>query len=139
MSASPESSSHPIRRLALIAAGFTGLLGAVAFGGCAAQPIAVPTRSLERSGRASFVCLAQPRSDDPKYPGRGQTRPITDCTTQQVLEIGNYVSDPEIGADLDKATEAECVDGGPKNDLPAGRSCRTCMASSRRRPAARSL
>ena len=68
----------------LVASGLVGLAIAPVQSGCATQTTTVPTRALERSGRASFVCL-----DDPRQ-GAAAIRSITDCNGATVAGIGNY-------------------------------------------------
>lgn len=68
----------------LVAAGLVGVGLAAAPSGCATQTTIVPTRALERSGRTSFVCLA-----DPKL-GASALRPITDCNATTVVDINDY-------------------------------------------------
>lgn len=83
-----------LRGLALMMAALPALPAAFAvaeMAGCAPAPVTVPTRSLERSGRLSFVCLGPPGSSH-------EIRPITDCSIQQVSEISDY-GDPDAGPD----------------------------------------
>jgi hypothetical protein len=99
--ASMKSSERRARKTAfglLVASGLVGLAIAPAQSGCATQTTTVSTRALERSGRASFVCLGKPVA------GGSSLRPITDCNATTVLSINDYTT-----------TEA---DGGLYKDLP---------------------
>ncbi len=81
----------PLRRAALAAVvALAALAGALApfTGGCQQSPTLVPVRSLERSGKASFVCLSPV---DPVY------RPITDCTPQTFTSICQYEYTDDAG------------------------------------------
>ena len=102
MSAAPmKTSERRARKTAfglLVASGLMGLAIAPVQSGCATKAVTVSTRALERSGRASFVCLGQPG------PGASALRPLTDCNATTVLTIDDY-------------TTAE-VDGGPTKELP---------------------
>src|SRR5262245_5939795 len=55
--------------------------------GCTQQPVTVPLRSLERSGRVSYVCLAAP--GDPN----GVLRPLSSCTGDVVPDPTTFVLD----------------------------------------------
>ncbi len=77
----------------LLAAGLVGLAIAPVQTGCATQTTSVSTRALERSGRASFVCMAD------RNLGAAAIRPITDCNGATVLHISDYTrTDVDGGA-----------------------------------------
>jgi hypothetical protein len=88
MSLAPKkTSSRRPRRTAfglLVGAGLVGLGVAPVQTGCATQTTTVSTRALERSGRASFVCL-----DDPRQ-GTAAIHPLDDCNASTVLGIRDY-------------------------------------------------
>lgn len=101
MSAAPmKTSERRARRTAfglLVTSGLVGLAIAPVQSGCATQTVTVSTRALERSGRASFVCLGPPG------PGASALRPLEDCNATTVLAINDYITE---------------VDGGPGKELP---------------------
>ena len=59
----------------LVSGGLTGALAQLG-SGCQQSPTVVPVRSLERSGKVSFVCLSP---TDPTF------LPLTECTAQEQL------------------------------------------------------
>ena len=96
-----KSSERRARKTAfglLVASGLVGLAIAPVQSGCATQTTTVSTRALERSGRASFVCLGKPVA------GESSLRPISDCNGTTVLSIDDYATD--------------AGDGGADKDLP---------------------
>lgn len=99
-SAAPSAASRGGRKspkpsglaAALILGGLAVIVAPSLAGGCAQQPTLVSVRSLEQSGRVSFVCI--------DTPGPGAThvpRPIDECSLAQVLEINQY--DLDAGVD----------------------------------------
>jgi hypothetical protein len=58
--------------------------------GCQQAPVTVPVRSLERSGRASFVCLDQPGSAQVALP-------LDRCNGAQVEAISQYCYEDDAG------------------------------------------
>jgi hypothetical protein len=68
----------------LLAAGLVGLAVAPVQTGCATQTTTVSTRALERSGRASFVCMGD------RNLGAAAILPITACNAATVLSISDY-------------------------------------------------
>jgi hypothetical protein len=96
--ASMKSSERRARKTAfglLVASGLVGLAMAPVQSGCATQTTTVSTRALERSGRASFVCLGKPVA------GESSLRPITDCNATTVLSINDYTTEEDGGAGKD--------------------------------------
>jgi hypothetical protein len=77
---------------ALLGGGLAAL--AVHGAGCAQTPITVPVRSLEGSGKVSFVCLADP-SDGPDV-----ERDLSECTGVQFLSPNEYYYEDDAG-DID--------------------------------------
>ena len=93
-----KSSKRRARKTAfglLVASGLVGLALAPAQSGCATQTTTVSTRALERSGRASFVCLGKPVA------GGSSLRPLADCNATTVLAIDDYTTDAGDGG-IDK-------------------------------------
>ncbi|MEP7120758.1 MAG: hypothetical protein ABJE95_07610 [Byssovorax sp.] len=68
----------------LLAAGLVGLAVAPVQTGCATQTTTVSTRALERSGRASFVCMGD------RNLGAAAILPLTECNAATVLHITDY-------------------------------------------------
>jgi hypothetical protein len=75
----------------LVASGLVGLAIAPVQSGCATQTTTVSTRALERSGRASFVCL-----DDPRQ-GPAAIHPLADCNGSTVVSISDYTTPADAG------------------------------------------
>lgn len=81
---------------ALALAGVTAALASQG-SGCAQEPVTVPVRSLERSGRVSFVCLDKP--------GVGRVElPLSDCAPVQTETICDYATTTDDAGDQ--------IDGG---------------------------
>src|SRR5262249_47422573 len=55
--------------------------------GCAQEPVLVPLRSLERSGKVSYVCLGIPGDAD------GVVRPLSACGGQVVFDQNTFALD----------------------------------------------
>ena len=95
----------------LLAAGLVGLAIAPVQTGCATQTTSVSTRALERSGRASFVCMGD------RNLGAAAILPITECNAATVLHITNYTrtdidggvvkSEPHLYALVTQTTRGE--------------------------------
>lgn len=98
MRLAPMNRSRRTALRLLVGSGLVGLSLAPVQSGCATQTVTVSTRALERSGRASFVCLGRPDGEKPVL------RPIGDCNATTVLAINDYTT-----------TES---DGGIAKDLP---------------------
>ncbi|EYF02805.1 hypothetical protein [Chondromyces apiculatus] len=75
-----------IRRAAALALPVFASATVVA-GGCAQQAVTVDVRSLERSGRSSFVCLAAP--------GEAPGLPLTACSRRSATSVDDYGVDEE--------------------------------------------
>ncbi len=71
----------------VVCGGLGGALAQLA-GGCQQSPTLVPVRSLERSGKASFVCLS---------PTEPNERPLAECTAQQFSSICQYEYTDDAG------------------------------------------
>lgn len=77
--------------VALVASGLlTGVL-ALQGAGCQQQATTVAVRSLERSGRVSFVCLGPPGV------AGDVERPLEECTTQQFADVYDYYYEDDAG------------------------------------------
>src|SRR5580693_8818917 len=72
---------------------------AQAGGGCSQNQVTVPVRSLNRSGRVSFVCLGPPPSSV-FYAGESPERPLSECTGQQLTSTCQYEVEDDAG-DID--------------------------------------
>ena len=83
------------QRSMIAAVGATSALAALLAlqgAGCQQAATPVPTRSLERSGRVSFVCLGSP--DDERNPKLRAPieHALEDCTTQQFSDIDEFTT-----------------------------------------------
>ena len=77
------------------------LAGALAqlTGGCQQNQVTVPVRSLNRSGRVSFVCLGPPLAQYPLLEQSPQVveRPLSECSGQQFTSPCQYESEDDAG------------------------------------------
>ena len=87
-------------RRALAIGALATLAGVVTAGGCAQEPIEVDVRSLERSGRVSFVCLASPSL------AAEAALPVGACQGTSTDTPGDY-SSPHLYALVTQTTRGE--------------------------------
>ncbi|APR79504.1 Hypothetical protein A7982_04851 [Minicystis rosea] len=89
----PVAAKRSLRPLVVLLASAALTTGAALHGaGCQQQTVTVPVRSLERSGRTSFVCLGSP--NDTSSPVE---RPLEACSTQQFTDINEYLYEDDAG------------------------------------------
>lgn len=88
---------RPFAALALSAAATAGV--AIHAAGCQQQATTVAVRSLERSGRVSFVCLGPPAA------AGSAEHELSDCSQQQFTDINEYLYEDDAG-DIDAGSGA---------------------------------
>src|SRR4051812_3640163 len=81
---------------ALALAAVSGALAQIA-GGCQQNQITVPVRSLERSGRVSFVCLGPPAGAVGYTTDDAIPRDLSECTGQQLTSTCQYNVENDAG------------------------------------------
>jgi hypothetical protein len=92
--------AQSLRPLAILAGSAAFTLAAVLHGaGCQQSATSVAVRSLERSGRASFVCLGKPG------PAGTVEHPLGDCSAQLFTDINEYLYEDDAG-DVDAGSGA---------------------------------